>query len=168
MVLCRVPDTGVAMVQPPHIPAPPGEPAWDIAFTRLTRALRPQLDACVLELTRQFQAIGLGCDSQVRQTPRGLSTFLPVVGQRGLLCIVDITLIDGMAVDQGPRAELDIRLLDACGDVVAEGLAHGLQGCASLESPTPRLAGPEDLARAATAVYVSALGHFDLMQAAPR
>ena len=105
------------MVQPHPVPAPPGEPAWDIAFTRLTLAVRPQVDACVLELTRRFQAIGLGCDAQSRQTPRGLATFLAVVGQRGLLFIVDITLIDGMAVDRGPCAALDIRLLDACGDV---------------------------------------------------
>jgi hypothetical protein len=154
------------MVPPRPIPVPPGEPAWDICFTRLAHAMQPRIDSCVLALTQRFQSMGFGCDRQVRQTPRGLSTLLAVVGQRGLLFIVDITLIDGMAVNEGRHVALDIRLLDACGDVVAEGLAQGQQPCAAREAPTAAWALPEDLARAATSVYVAALGHFELLQLA--
>lgn len=161
------PDTGLSMSQPHAIPTPPSEPAWDIAFTRLTRAVQPQVEACRLDLARRFQAIGLGSDTTVTQTPRGLSTFLALVGQRGLICIVDLTLIDGMAVGQGPCAALDIRLLDACGDVVAEGLASGVLGQACGETREARETAEklslENLDRAATAVYVATLAQFDLL-----
>ena len=66
------------MSQSPPIPVPPGSPAWDIAFTRLACAARPRVDDCTRGLARRFQAIGLGSETQVRQTPRGLSTFLPI------------------------------------------------------------------------------------------
>jgi hypothetical protein len=127
------------------------------------RAMRPQVEACALDLARRFQAIGLASDTQVRQTPRGMSTFLALVGRRGLICIVDMTLVDGMTVGQGPCAALDIRLLDACGDVAADRLGIGLSGCARHDvsaAGVPRL---ENLDRAATAVYVATLGHFDLV-----
>lgn len=155
-------------MHPPHaIPPPPGDPAWDIAFTRLAQRARPQLDACVGELARRFQAIGVGSDTQVRSTPRGLSTFLSLVGQRGLIGIVDLTLVDGMAVGQGPCATLDIRLLDACGDVVTDGLGgglgDGLPGTFCSHSAAQGLTS-ERLDLAATAVYVAALAHFDLLR----
>jgi len=156
------------MVQPHSIPTPPSEPAWDITFTRLAQALQPRVEACAHDLARRFQAIGLGSDTQVRQTPRGLSTFLALVGQRGLICIVDMTLVDGMAVSQAPCAALDIRLLDACGDVVADGLASGVQGRTSIKTSSARLLMSENLDRAATAVYIATLGHFDLLQPAAR
>jgi hypothetical protein len=156
------------MVQPHSIPAPPSEPAWDITFTRLTQAVRPQIEECVLDLARRFQAIGLGSDAQVRQTPRGLSTFLALVGQRGLICIVDMTLVDGMAIDQGPCAALDIRLLDACGDVVADGLASGVHGRAFREASAAQALMSENLDRAATAVYVATLAQFDLLRPVAR
>jgi len=142
------------MSQPNAIPAPPSQPAWDITVTRLTRAVRPQVEACAQGLARRFQAIGLGSDTQVRQTPRGFSTFLALVGQRGLICIVDMTLVDGMAVGQGPCAALDIRLLDACGDVL---------GRACGETLVVDALSPENLDRAATAVYVATLAQFDLI-----
>ncbi len=151
------------MAQPHPAFAPPGEPAWDITFTRLANAVRPGVEACVQALARQLHVMGVGSDQQVRQTPRGASVFLSVVGRRGLLCIVDFTLIDGMAVGQGHRAMLDIRLLDACGDVIAEDLAHGLTCRAepggAIAPPIPAWA----LSQAATTVFVSVLGHFDLM-----
>lgn len=140
----------------------PGEPAWDLAFTRLAHGVRPGLEACVQQLQRQFIAMGLGTDRQDRQTPRGTSVFLSVVGRRGLLCIVDITLVDGMAVGQGRRAALDIRLLDACGDVVAEHLARGLTFSADAGGAAPAGVSTQALLQAATTVFVSALGHFDL------
>ena len=142
------------MSQRNPIPAPPSQPAWDITVTRLTRAVRPQVEACAQGLARRFQAIGLGSDTQVRQTPRGLSTFLALVGQRGLICIVDMTLVDGMAVGQGPCAALDIRLLDACGDVL--GRPYG-------ETLAVDALSPENLDRAAMAVYVATLAQFDLI-----
>ena len=101
------------------------------------------------------------------QTPRGLSTFLALIGQRGLVCIVDLTLVDGMAIGLGPRASLDIRLLDACGDVVAGGLASGVSGLASgetCETSAAATLSAESLDRAATAVYVAALAQFDLLR----
>ena len=143
------------MSQPNAIPAPPSEPAWDVTVTRLTRTMGPRVEACAQGLARRFRAIGLGSDTQVRQTPRGLSTFLALVGQRGLICIVDMTLVDGMAVGRGPCVTLDIRLLDACGDVL--GRAH-------TESLAVDALSPENLDRAATAVYVATLAQFDLLR----
>jgi hypothetical protein len=148
-----------------HFPEAPKHALWDLTFTRLAKAVQPQLNAFQQELLRRFKAIGVACDTSVRQTPRGLSTMLALVGQRGLICIVDITLIDGMAVGRGPCAALDIRLLDACGDVVAEGLASGSHG----QLPPDNLAAcvlfsTEQLERAATAVYVASLAHFDLLR----
>ena len=160
----RAPDTVPTMVQPRPIPGPPSEPIWDITFTRLTQAVRPGLEACALDLVRRFQAIGIRSDTQVRPTPRGLSTFLALLGQRGLIGIVDITVVDGMAVDQGRCAWLDMRLLDACGDVVAEGLASGVQGRTSLETSVAQALMSAGLERAATAVYVASLAHFDLLR----
>ncbi|MBC7376903.1 MAG: hypothetical protein H7346_05635 [Burkholderiaceae bacterium] len=168
MAAARALDTVSSMSQPNAIPAPPSEPAWDIIVTRLTHAARPQVEACALGLARQFHALGLGSDTQTRQTPRGLSTFLAIVGQRGLICIVDLTLVDGMAIGQGPRAALDIRLLDACGDVVADGLASAWQGCASDDDSAAKVFISENLDRAATAVFVATLAAFDLLRPASR
>ena len=155
------------MSQPQATPTPPSEPAWDIAFTRLTRAVQPRVEACRLDLALRFQAIGLGSDTTVTQTPRGLSTFLALLGQRGLVCIVDLTLVDGMAVGLGPCVSLDIRLLDACGDVVAGGLASSVLGRASgetCEASAAETLSAESLDRAATAVFVAALAQFDLLR----
>ena len=164
MAPVRALDTVFSMSQPSAIPAPPSQPAWEITVTRLTRAARPQVEACAQGLARRFQAIGLGSDTQVRQTPRGLSTFLALVGQRGLICIIDMTLVDGMAVGKGPCAALDIRLLDACGDVAADGLASGVLGRACHETSAAEALSPENLDRAATAVYVTTLAQFDLLR----
>ena len=103
-------------------PVLPGEPAWDITFTRLTRLVLPGLEACMQRLAGRFQAMGLGCDTRVAQTPRGVSVFLALLGPRGLIGIVDMTLVDGQALGQAasptaalvPWAALDLRLLDAC------------------------------------------------------
>jgi hypothetical protein len=156
------------MSQPYARSLPPGEPTWDIQMTRLTRALGPHIEAFAAVLARRFQAIGIESRTQVRPTPRGLSTFLALVGQRGLICIVDITLVDGSAVGLGPCAVLNIRLLDACGDVVEASLAAGVESCRFDGRSDPAAAAetllPESLDRAATAVYVATLGHFDLQR----
>ncbi|MEO6280299.1 hypothetical protein [Roseateles sp.] len=144
---------------------PPASPAWDIRFTRLAQTLQPRVQACALGLAQRWRALGLGSDMEVRQTPRGLSSFLSVVGERGLICIVDLTLIDGMAVEAGPYAALDVRLLDGCGDVVAPGLADS---SIRLDTTAAQALLPDQLDRAATAVYVAALGHFDLLRPAAR
>ena len=157
-----LPDTAQSMTQPRHTPRAPIEPAWDITFTRLTLALGPAIGACVGKLERLFKAMGLASDTQVRQTPRGLSTFLSVVGNRGLICIVDLTLVDGMAVGRGPWTTLNIRLLDACGDIVAGGLGNGLKGCSFHEVAAAQNLTGDCLEQVATAVYVAALGCFDL------
>ena len=168
MAPVRALDTVLSMSRADAIPTPPGPPAWGIIVTRLTRAARPQVEAFALDLAHRFQAIGLGSDTQVRQTPRGLSTFLALVGQRGLICIIDMTLVDGMAVGHGPCAALDIRLLDACGDVAADGLASGVLGRACHETSAAEALSPENLDRAATAVYVATLAQFDLMRPVAR
>jgi hypothetical protein len=147
-------------------PAGPAEPGWDIAFTRMSREVTQHVEAWVRELTLRFKTIGLTSDTQVRQTPRGLSTFLAVVGQRGLLLIVDITLIDGMAITRHPGVALDIRLLDACGDIVAH--------CAStpvtpvFHATSDQVIAAAGMPRSATSVYVMAMGHFDLMSVRAR
>jgi len=156
------------MAQAQSHPSPRGEPSWDITFTRLVHAAGPQLEACINRLARRFAAIGLCSDTTVTQTPRGFSHFLALVGQRGLLCIVELTLIDGMAVGLGPKAALDFRLLDACGDVVEEGLCTGLQGCSSFETAASPALSPENLDRAATAVYLATVAHFDPERASAR
>ena len=163
MAPARALDTVFSMSQGNASPTPPSPPAWDITVTRLTRAVRPQVEACAQGLACRFHAIGLGSDTQVRQTPRGLSTFLALVGQRGLICIIDMTLVDGMAVGQGPCAALHIRLLDACGDVAVDGLASGVLGRAHHETSAAEALSPENLDRAATAVYVATLAQFDLL-----
>ena len=152
-----------SMAKPHFDPVIPREPAWDITFTRLVHAVSPWVADCALGLARRFRAIGLGIDTQIRQTPRGFSTFLALVGERGLICIVDLTLVDGMAIGQGPGAVLDIRLLDSCGEVVAEGMT-----CLSLELGAAHGLRPDHLERAGTAVYVAALAHFELLRHAPR
>jgi hypothetical protein len=143
-------------------PAGPAEPGWDIAFTRMSREVTRHVDAWVRELALRFKNIGLAAETQVRQTPRGLSTFLAVVGRRGLLLIVDITLIDGVAVGRHPGASLDVRLLDACGDIVAR--------CATplFQTSSEQVIAAAGLARSATSVYVMAMGHFDLSSASAR
>ena len=150
-------------------PAPPtsvpGDRGWDIAFTRLSREVLPQVEAGVQRLTHRFQARGLLCDVQMRHTPRGLSTFLAVVGQRGLLFIVDITLIDGMAVAGCPGAVLDVRMLDARGETVAQCGATRLPGAPVYSACSAEILAAADLARCATTMFVMAVGHFDLAPA---
>lgn len=154
---------------PNHTPTPPNNPAGDISVSRMARAVRPQVQALARNLANQFQVIGMRCETQVRPTPRGQSTFLALVGQRGLVCIVDITLVDGMAVGKGQCLALDIRLLDACGDVVVDSLAsgalgHGLCEISVCETSAWEALTSDKLDRAATAVYVAALSHFDLLR----
>ena len=156
----------MAATQP--IPAAPIDPGWDIRFTRLAQAWRTPIELCALDLARRFQAIGLGSELQVRLTPRGLSTFLALLGRRGLICIVDLTLVDGRALGQGPHAALDIRLIDACGEVVAQGLAGALPGQAELEDAADQALPAAQLGRLATVVYIATLAHFELLQPATR
>jgi hypothetical protein len=162
------PDTGYTMNQPHPTPIPSGPPGWDIAFTRLTRAVSGRLAVCAANMERRFKTHGLSSDMQVRQTPRGLSTFMALMGARGLICIVDITLVDGLAVGKGPCTSLEIRLLDACGDVVATGLGNSVQGIAFDAHSALQLWTPDKLAQATTTVYMAALGHFDLYRLTAR
>ena len=148
------------------VPGNPDDPGWDIAFTRIARGVAPYVAACVQALSLRFQTIGLQCDPQSRQTPRGESSLLAVVGRRGLLFIVDITLIDGMAVAGLRGAALDVRLLDACGDTVGHCSAAGGPGARFFRTVTDEVIAAADLARAATSVFVMAMGHFDLVTSA--
>ena len=156
------PDTGYTMNQPYPTPIPPSQNAWDIALTRLARAVSGRIAGCAAELERRFTAHGLRSDLQVRQTPRGLSTILALMGTRGLVCIIDLTLIDGMAVGRGPCTSLDIRLLDACGDIAAAGLGASVQGTAFDEPSALELWTADRMSQAATSVYLATLGLFDL------
>jgi hypothetical protein len=146
----------------------PREHGWDIAFTRLSLQVMPQVETCLRELAQHFHGIGLSCDRQVRQTPRGLSAFLAVVGRRGLLFIVDITLIDGMAVDSQAGAALHIRLLDACGDTVAHCSSQPVAGAPQFESTPEGVLAAAGLRQAVTSIYVTAIAHFDLVPKAAR
>ena len=154
------------MGKPSPQSALPGYTDWDIAFTRISRQVTPEVDACLRELAPQFQAIGLHCDLQSRQTPRGQSSLLAAVGQRGLLFIVDITLIDGMVVAGLRGATLDVRLLDACGDTVAHCSAAAAYGAPVYRTSADEVIAAAELARSATSVFVMAMGHFDLVTAA--
>ena len=150
------------MTQSHPAPLSPSVPTWDIAFTRLAHATRPRVEACARDLVHRFEAIGLTTDVEVRQTPRGLSTFIAVVGDRGLICIVDLTLIDGMAVHTGPIATLDVRLIDACGDIAADGLAGHRNPQALPAVLGDTVLQTEPLDEASATVYLAALAHFDL------
>jgi hypothetical protein len=152
------------MNHPKNARLPPGEHAWDITFTRIAFSVLPQVEACMFSLARRFCAMGLTSDTQVRQTPRGQSVFLSLIGRYGLAGIVDCTLVDGMAVGQGPAATLDTRLLDACGDVVAIGLTNSVR-IRHLQTPPPAQGHVlENLDRAATGIYVEALAQFNLLR----
>lgn len=155
------------MATPQPVPAAPSQPAWEITVTRLTQALQPRLEACAQTLLRRFQGIGLRGDVQVRQTPRGHSTFLALVGQRGLIGIVDISLLDGMALGQEAYLALDVRLLDACGDVVMAGLAQRESLHSAAELANSDAFSPESLDRAVTAIFVASLAQFDLQLRPP-
>ena len=146
----------------------PNEPSWDIRFTRLTQAVRPDLEHCAHDLGRRFRAIGISSELRVRQTPRGLSFFLVLIGQRGLVCIIDMSLVDGTAVGQGPCALLDIRLLDACGEVAAAGLSSAMHGRSFRDPRTALTVINERWELCATGIFVGALAHFDLLQPVAR
>lgn len=149
---------------------PPGAAAaigWDLAFTRLAGAVQARLDLLVEGLTSRLNAAGRECDVQVRQTPRGVSTFLAVVGPRGLDFIVDMTLVDGMAVAGVPAASLDVRLLDACGDPAATCWPASSEGALTFQTTVDRILAWDDIGRCATSVCVLAMGHFDLVASTP-
>ena len=147
-------------------PAPPypvpRDRDWDIAFTRLSRDVLPQVEAGVQRLSRRFEALGLLCDVQMRHTPRGLSTFLAVIGQRGLLLIVDVTLIDGMVVARCPGAALDVRMMDALGDVALQCRAATAPGAPAYSARSEEILAAADLARCATTIFVAAMSYFEL------
>ena len=155
--------TGKAMSHPAPRSAPPTGSRRDIAFTRVVQSVERQLRVRAAALARWFHALGLITDLQSRPTPRGLSTFLALAGPRGLICIIDFTLVDGMAVGLGHWAMLDIRLLDERGDVVADGLAGGLEGQCFAAWPAARALLDAHLARTTTSVFVATLGYFELM-----
>ena len=118
--------------------------------------------ALLAELTRRFRGAGLGCAIQLQQTPRGLSMFLALVGQRGLICIVDVTLVDGMQVAHQAGAALDIRLLDACGDVVARQPWHRPDGASTYQATAECILPNGQIRAGATSVYVLVMGLFGL------
>ena len=151
------------MGNPVPLPGAPASIGWDMAFTRLSHAVQERVKALVQDLTSRLEAAGLGCDVQVRQTPRGVSTFLAVAGRRGLIFIADITLVDGMSVGRQPGARLDIRLLDACGDVAATCLAGSSDGASAFQTLPDRILAWTQVGLCSTAVHVLAMGHFDLV-----
>ncbi len=93
---------------------------WDIQFTRLSLEVFEMARYCLQDLTLLLSNLGLQSEVLTRQTPRGVSTYVSVIGQRGLLCIFDFTIIDGMRTARQAGAALEVRLLDAEGDVASE------------------------------------------------
>jgi hypothetical protein len=151
-----------------HSVPPPGFPAatgWDVEFTRIAREVQGRVRMLVQVLTARFVAAGLDCDVQTRQTPRGLSTFLALVGQRGLLCMVDVTLIDGMAGAREPGAALDIRLLDACGDPAARCSPRLKNGASAYQATSDDIFAIVQVAEFATAIHLLVMGVFGLPSA---
>jgi hypothetical protein len=150
-------------------PPPPQGPSWDITFTRLAKAARPRIKSCAEDLAARFQGRGLSVDIRTRQTQRGLSTFLSLVGQQGLICIVDLTLVDGMAQGQGPVSALHLRLLDARGGVVDGDLGRGVEGLRIAPATATSFLSADSLAEAASATCRATLALFDLSgQGAPQ
>ena len=155
------------MAHPVPLPGAPAASGWDIEFTRLSREVQGRVRVLVQDLTHRFQAAGLNCDVQVRHTPRGLSTFLALVGQRNLLCIVDMTLIDGMTVAREPGAALDIRLLDACGDAVARQALHSDDCASPYKMTSDGILAAEQVGPCATAIHAMVMGIFGLPTSMP-
>ena len=156
------------MVNPGPHPDSPTESGWDIEFTRLAREVQSRILVLVQDLTGRFHAAGLGCDVQMRQTPRGLTTFLALVGQRGLLCMVDLTLIDGMTAARERGAALDIRLLDACGDSAARYSLHGIDGASACQATSDGILALNQVGPCATAIHLLVIGVFGLSPSARR
>jgi hypothetical protein len=156
------------MAKPVPKSAVPTDHGWDIAFTRISRHALPHVNGCLQGLALRFEAIGLRCEMQLRHTPRGLSRFLAVTGQRGLLFIVDITLIDGIAVAGIRGAALDVRLLDACGDTVAHCAEKPASAAPSYQPHADEILAAAGLDRSAVSVFVMAMAHFDLVPAVER
>lgn len=144
------------------LPGSPAASGWDMEFTRIARDVQDRVRMLVQDLTARFLAVGLDCDVQTRQTPRGLSTFLALVGQRGLLCMVDMTLIDGMAIARERGATLDIRLLDACGDSAARISPHLTDGAPAYQATSDGILAIDQVAACATAIHVTVMGMFGL------
>jgi len=124
--------------------------------------VRVRVRVLVQDVTARFVAAGLDCDVQARQTRRGLSTFLAPVGQRGLLCMVDMTLIDGMAIARERGAALDIRLLDACGDSAARCSPHLGDGAPAYRATSDGILSIDPVAACATAIRLRVMGMFGL------
>lgn len=143
--------------------AGPRDLSWDIAFTKLSREVAPMVSACTSALALRLEAGPLTCDIQTRQTPRGISTFLSVIGQRGLVCIVDFTLVDGMAVSRHPGAALDVRLLDARGDVEASCSPNRASGAQGFHKTGESISAAAGLGLSVTSIHLIAMGHFDLV-----
>jgi len=150
------------------LPGAPTASGWDMVFTRLARAVQRRVLGLVRELTGRLRAAGLDCDVQLRQTPRGVSTYLAVIGQRGLIFVVDMTLVDGMRVARQPGARLEVRLLDACGDAVATCWTSAPDGASTWHTELERILSRDQAGRCATAVHVLAMGHFGLASSTPR
>ena len=156
------------MVDPVAFPVAPAGGGWDVEFTRLAREVQGGVRSLVQDLTARFQAAGLDCDVRIQQTPRGLSTFMALVGQRGLLCIVDLTVIDGMKVAQVPGAALDIRLLDACGDPVARRPIHRSEGAPAYQATANDILAVHQVGPCASAIHLLVMGIFGLPTAMTR
>lgn len=156
------------MGNPVPLPGAPAASGWDIEFTRLAREVQGRVQTLVQDLTGRFQAAGLLCEVQVRQTPRGLTTFLALVGQRGLLCIVDITLIDGMAVARQPGAVMDIRLLDACGESAAKYSLHLANAAVRYQATSDGILAMHQVGPCATAIQLLVMGVFGLQTSTSR
>lgn len=151
---------------PVPVPDGPAASGWDIEFTRLSGKVLRRVQKLVQELAARFGAAGLECDVRVRQTPRGLSTYLAVVGQRGLLFIVDMTLIDGLAVARLRGACLDIRLLDGCGDPAVHCSPHSLDDVSAFRTTLDEIMAEDQIGPCATTICLLAMGHFGLIAAA--
>lgn len=144
----------------------PGAPRrfdWSLTEASMLRGATRLIDSHLEQLSRRFLALGLTCDTQVKQTPRGLSTFLAVMGRRGLLFLVDVTLADGALAFGQPGAAIDVWLLDACGDVITPCTPAPAPGVARYQTITELLANQANLARTMISVYVLALAHFGLL-----
>jgi hypothetical protein len=144
------------------LPGWPAASSWDIEFTRVAGEVQARLRLLVRDLAARFLASGLACDVQTRQTPRGLSTFVALVGPRGLLCLVDLTLVDGMAIARERGAALDIRLLDACGDAAATCSSHLVAGAPTWQATSDGILAIERVAACATAIHLLVMGVFGL------
>ncbi len=94
-------------------------PGWDIEVTRMVAALVPRFSRHFDELGRLLTVTGMTLRPEYGLSLAGYEANLNLVGRHGLLCRLQLSVVDGMAIGTERGVGLDILLLDAKNRLVA-------------------------------------------------